>query len=164
MKSLNRFAWVDGVLAAPQDKKIKFYSRIKKIKGCWEWQGALTIKGYGWATFNGVTRGAHQISAVLSGKIPNKDNPFVTHDCDNKKCIKPDHIRIGNPTTNSYEMFARKRHKVLRGENHARALLNNKQVQVMRKLHKLGIDRFDLATLARVNETVVQGVIYGKNY
>jgi len=70
------------------------------INSCWEWKGALTNSGYGKASINHKTINAHRASYEMFKEVIPK-GLLVLHQCDNKKCINPDHLYIGDHKQNS---------------------------------------------------------------
>lgn len=81
-------------------------------KGCWNWTG--TIKkgevdgGYGLAKINYKQIRAHCGSySVFKGTIPK--GLYVLHTCHNRKCVNPDHLRLGTHQDNMNDMTASKR-------------------------------------------------------
>ena len=77
----------------------RFWLKVKKTKGCWHWTGATMTSGYGQIFYNGKCRGAHVVSAIMAGmKVTQKSH--VMHTCDNKRCVNPAHLQIGNALKN----------------------------------------------------------------
>ncbi len=74
---------------SPAGVAARFWAKVKKGDGCWEWQGAL-IKGYG--SFRTVTHWyAHRWSYQQAvGAIP--DGLQLDHLCRNPRCVRPDHL------------------------------------------------------------------------
>lgn len=61
-------------------------------KYCQEWQGSLTWNGYGEFKHEGKTVRAHRFSyKYFVGKIP--ENLIVHHECKNRKCVNPKHLK-----------------------------------------------------------------------
>lgn len=90
----------------------RFWSRVKRGDGCWEWQGGSNQYGYGLFTRRGcdtkVTRVASRISWELAhGPIP--QGMVVCHKCDNPPCVNPDHLFIGTHLDNMRDMVAKGR-------------------------------------------------------
>lgn len=83
-----------------KDKK-RFDEKCKKSKGngCWIWTGSMR-SGYGAFKINGRTLGAHRVSyEIHNGKI-SKSDIVVMHTCDNKKCVNPRHLKLGDQSDN----------------------------------------------------------------
>ena len=85
----------------------RFWSKVEKKQGCWEWIGPIASHGYG-----RFTRGrkwedtSHRIAFALShGPIP--EGLVVRHRCDNKRCCNPAHLELGPQGENVRDMFRR---------------------------------------------------------
>lgn len=79
---------------------------------CWEWTGAVKKdNGYGIlcsASNNRVQLLAHRVSAAIHfGMISRKS--MVCHHCDNRICVNPAHLYIGDGFTNAADMMRRGR-------------------------------------------------------
>ena len=86
----------------------RFWSKVKKGNGCWEWQGTKSL-GYGvaWLSKQKKIR-AHRLSYTLNiGPIPN--GLCVLHKCDNPACVKPNHLFLGTLADNVRDMVSKKR-------------------------------------------------------
>jgi hypothetical protein len=76
-----------------KDLPAHWKERISKDSktGCWSWTGAK-IKGYPHATHNGRSVLIHRFSySIYVGKI--KPGLVVHHECRNKSCVNPKHLR-----------------------------------------------------------------------
>lgn len=76
--------------------------------GCWEWSGYKDRGGYGVTKRNGKLQKAHRVSYVLCvGEIPNAHlgvrGVLVLHKCDNRKCVNPAHLFLGNHKDNAVD-------------------------------------------------------------
>lgn len=82
----------------------------KRDKGCWEWTRNFGTAGYGKFDFEGRTLGAHRVSWVFhKGEIP--DGLCVLHRCDNRRCVRPDHLFLGTNTDNTADSVKKGRRK-----------------------------------------------------
>lgn len=113
----------------------RFWSKAKKsVHGCWEWQGALQENGYGvFNTGRGKTESAHRYAYRLTfGHIP--DGMVIMHSCDNRRCVRPDHLKLGTYKENNHDAIdkGRMRYSPRRGEGHPNSKLTEEQVRLMR--------------------------------
>lgn len=70
---------------------VRFWTKVAKTSGCWNWLGGLAGRGYG--TFWDGARPvyAHRFSyEVHKGPIP--EGLTVDHLCRNPRCVNPDHL------------------------------------------------------------------------
>ena len=115
--------WWDRTLAE------RFWPKVKKGNGCWEWQGGKIMNGRGELCLNGKHIAAHRLAwELLNGPI--KNGLSVCHKCDNGQCVRPDHLFLGTKRDNSHDMLRKGRSKM--------AKLVPKQVVVIRERHRAG--------------------------
>lgn len=87
----------------------RFWAKVNKTEGCWEWTGAKGRGGYGQLYVDGKDVRAHRVSWELHhGPIPK--GMFVCHHCDNQPCVRPEHLFIGDNAANMRDAFAKGRH------------------------------------------------------
>ena len=96
---------------APRPVSVRFWPRVTKGDGCWEWQGARSNLGYGRVRGeDGRTRQTHHIAwELVFGPIPS--GLVVMHICDNPPCVRPNHLRLGTVAENNADMTAKGRRR-----------------------------------------------------
>lgn len=118
----------------------RFWLKVSKSPcGCWNWTAAKINSGYGvfQRSRTGLT-GPRQITAhrfayeATKGPIP--DGAFVLHSCDNKLCVNPAHLSLGDHGQNVAEAKARNRYIS------TNARLSPDQVTAIRASRERGID------------------------
>lgn len=90
----------------------KFWARVNKNPdGCWEWTASLSSNGYGRFSPTSCYRDrvlAHRFSyAQFVGAIP--DGMIICHHCDNRKCVRPDHLFVGTNADNAKDRILKGR-------------------------------------------------------
>lgn len=137
--------------------------KVDPDTGCWEWQGALTGRGYGTVTIQGTQYSTHRLMySLFKGPIPR--GKMVLHACDNPKCCNPLHLHLGTHQDNMDEAHARNRFS--KGPTHHKAKLTQEQVDHIRTTVPGG-PRGTAAALAReygVSRTAISLILKGKNH
>lgn len=114
----------------------RFWNKVKKTEGCWEWIGLLKPNGYGWFSIGKRPINAHRMAWELThGAIPPKTN--VCHRCDNRRCVNPDHLWLGTQSENLLDMWRKgrgvSRPNPKRGEENYQAKLSWNDVRFIRE-------------------------------
>lgn len=94
--------------------------------GCLIWTGTTFWSGYGRI---GDKR-AHRV-AYERAKGPIPDGLFVCHQCDNPRCVNPEHLFLGTTDDNMADMVAKGRSA--RGERHGRAKITADEASEIRE-------------------------------
>jgi HNH endonuclease len=90
----------------------RFWAKVAKGDGCWEWQAGKDKNGYGQFTVYPPRRTlrAHRVAYEMEvGPIP--DGLMVLHRCDNPSCVRPDHLFTGDAKANSEDMLSKGRYR-----------------------------------------------------
>lgn len=89
-------------------ERLKRYVRVAET-GCWEHGGYVLPNGYGTVCVQGRSYRAHRLAYELwCGPIP--AGKLVLHNCDNRKCINPAHLRVGTAKENSMDVVLKGYH------------------------------------------------------
>lgn len=98
------------------EQRRRFWSRVRKTRGCWLWDGLKNKAGYGRVSFNRQYYLAHRIAwALLKGIDPGQR--LGCHKCDTPACVRPHskkHVFLGTQTENMSDASAKGRHWKLR--------------------------------------------------
>lgn len=112
----------------------RFWARILKKDGCWEWSGHKCPRGYGRLTQGGGSKKivlAHRLSyEIHSGQIPK--GLFVCHRCDNPQCCNPSHLFLGTASDNNKDAKSKGRSRGVRGESQPKSKLTRDDVAEIR--------------------------------
>ncbi len=144
----------DDIYGTDQER---FWSRVKKSDGCWEWLG--TTDPYGYGQFSTKTcRLAHRFSwEIHNGPIP--DGLFVLHTCDNPPCSNPNHLFLGTHQDNAQDRAKKNRSYHPYGEKNRQAKLTNEKVTAIINRHKLGESRTSLMEAFNISRSVIAKIV-----
>ena len=164
------------------DLRSRFWAKVNKDgpvhhalgTRCWEWTGARN-KGRGGVAAYGVMsardtvgeRLAHRVSWVLEN---GPTSLCVLHRCDNRACVRPEHLFVGTYSDNNRDMVAKKRHgsMVTEGFNAGQASPNAKitgpQACEIVARHAAGESQTSIGTAYGITQSAVWRIVRGKNW
>jgi hypothetical protein len=89
----------------------RLWSHVTKGDGCWEWNGYKSPSGYGIIATRGggkMFERVHRVSwRLVNGPIP--IDMVILHTCDNRACVRPDHLQLGTQEENMKDMDRKQR-------------------------------------------------------
>lgn len=149
--------------------KNRFYSyvTIPNKNGCMEWTGAKHNSGYGTFSLKGsVLIKAHRYSYELfKGKF--NSDMHVLHQCDNPKCVAPNHLYLGKDKENARDRIERNRHSnppIRIGEKNNKSKLNESNVvEIINLLEQKFSERF-IANKFGVTKNSIHSIKHGKTW
>ena len=129
----------------------RFWKKVERGETCWIWKGARFKTGYGkfWDSEKKGMGTAHRAAYTLAhGSIPR--DLLVCHTCDNRICVRPDHLFLGTDVDNMKDMWRKGRGTAQRGEQCRSARLTEADVRYIRQASEsdavLAV-RYDVATI-----------------
>lgn len=157
----------------------RFWEKVRKAEGCWEWTAFRMRNGYGtigYETKPGRKWFAHRVSWLLHyGPIP--DGMFVCHHCDNRRCVNPGHLFLGSARDNYLDAVAKGRMRVgggggsraswprPRGEARGNAKLTWASADEIRERYASGAaSQRELAQLYGVGRNAIRQVLAGETW
>jgi hypothetical protein len=159
------------------DPLARFWSKVDRTGECWTWTAGCTPNGYGkFSPTPKVAIGAHRwIYEQLRGPIP--DGLFVCHRCDNRPCVRPDHLFLGTNSDNLLDASAKGRaaagdrhgnrlhpERVHRGEQCWNTPFTADQIRAIRRRRAGGEKPGKLAAEFGVSYQTIRNIIVGKTW
>lgn len=140
----------------------RFWSKVDKSGDCWNWTASLKSTGYGQFQMGTNRRGrpiaASRVSWFLStGEWP-PEGMQVCHRCDNRKCVRPEHLFLGTNDDNIADKVAKGRQT--RGPTAPGAKLTTDNVETIRRLYTHGgLRQTQIAGLFGIDQSHVSHIV-----
>ena len=153
----------------------RFWSKVNKAGSvlggmstpCWEWMAGVQAGrdgGYGRFLMDGRVQRAHRLSLADATGMDAGDS-CVLHRCDNRRCVRPEHLFLGTRSDNHADMLAKGRRRVARGSGSGMAKLTEEKVQVMRFLReKTTLTLETIGGLMGVNKNTASKICNGQEW
>lgn len=136
--------------------------RTDQTGDCWIWTGPRSTYGYGALRYKGRRHSfAHRVMwQLMYGSIPS--TLCVCHRCDNRLCIRPEHLFVGTNQENHEDKISKGRQA--RGER-GYAKLTESEVLEIRRLHESGAAGFrKIARQFGVSATNVKAIVLRQSW
>lgn len=139
---------------------------------CWLWEGYIDNLGYGtyqtdWAKKLGTIK-AHRLSYHLFKEafLPTTEKTKnILHQCDNPKCVNPDHLRLGTQLENIKERDDRGRQVTLKGINNGFAKFKEQdQIDKIIELRLLGKNFTQIGEIMGTTRKTISKICTAKTY
>lgn len=156
------------------DKNGPVPPHVPQLGPCWVWTAAVNTAGYGVLSKGGEQRAAlhlaHRVSWELhNGSIPSNEGYHgncVCHRCDNRRCVRPDHLLLGTQADNVADRDAKGRRdgsgcKPNRAPKRKRRL-RPAQVREIRARLDAGESRASVAVRFGITTTMVGYIVQGR--
>ncbi|QTK37306.1 HNH endonuclease signature motif containing protein [Xanthomonas citri] len=138
---------------------------------CKEHTGATNPGGYGVVRHEGKPQLAHRVAycAFHGISITRIKGLVIRHECDNRRCVEPLHLRVGTQADNVNDMMRRKRHRYTplparSGTAHATAKLDYTKVREIRAAYAKGAKQKHLANKYGVSQSLISYVVNNKGW
>ena len=139
----------------------RFWSRTVASGECLLWTGARTHNGYGSLVFRGRGARAHRVAWEIANGNP-AGAMMVLHACDNRLCVRPEHLSLGSAAQNSADMVAKGRQAA--GERNRHAKLTAGEVRCIRDAVARGEDHDSVASRYMVSRPTVSDIAARKTW
>ena len=156
------FSWANAtdkeILLRLKERYDKYVIKHLNPNKCWDWKGFVRPDGYTrMKCFSRSTSlGGHVISWMIHKKQVKKDDLFILHKCDNRKCTNPKHLFLGDASANMIDMARKKRSPNIK--------LSLRQVLNIKKHLRRGATPISLSKLYKVNRVTISDIKNGRTW
>ena len=153
---------MNNLIPTEKDWK-RFWDKVEKTNGCWEWKAAKNKAGYGQFGFgpNLKTRSATRFVVTFIKNIKLTNHDVVCHHCDNPGCVNPDHLWVGTQKQNIQD--ASRKGRMFTG---SRTIRDPKDIDFILNYYKTSKNKTQALAYLREKFSIsigsVQSIIYKK--
>ena len=148
----------------------RFWDKVRKTQGCWEWCASKSSGGYGTFRIARKSVAAHRMAwHLINGDIP--IGLCVLHKCDNKACVKPSHLFLGTQQDNIEDMVKKGRSRRcgnatvdIRGEQNWNADLTENEIKEIREAYARGVRQQVLAETYQTTQSNISHIVRRVNW
>ncbi len=169
-----------GIPFTPEQYAAQFWAKVNKngpvqphcpeLGPCWEWTAALN-NGYG--SYGQSNKGREKLTHRISWVFvhgPISSETCVLHKCDNRRCVRPDHLWTGDRNDNNMDAIAKGRvihppatengvykypEAVLKGSKNGSSKLTEADIPIIREMIANGMTNVAIAKQFPVSNVVI---------
>lgn len=130
----------------------RFWARVSKTDGCWNFRGT-DRQGYSELRVTSSSADPKEYSHRLSYMLHNGEIPagaHVLHRCDNRRCVRPDHLFLGSNADNVADKMEKGRQR--RGATAPGAKYTEDTIRRVRSLRQQGMKLREIAVLTGIED------------
>lgn len=128
---------------------------------CWVITKLAKGRKYPALSVNGQLVQAHRLAWTLErGPIP--DGLKVLHRCDNRRCVRVDHLFLGTQLDNIADMVMKGRSRSPRGEKNGNSKLSDAEVRELRRMGETA-STYELARRFGISPSYASKLMNGRN-
>lgn len=152
-----------NTIATPSTTPLTPEQRFKKLVGksdpktqCQEWLGVCFSSGYGQFYDKGVHY-AHRYAWSMANKQPVPAGKYVLHSCDNPRCVRASHLRLGSAADNANDKMLRGRST--KGRSITKRPFLPAEIDQIVMMAAQGASQYRIAKATDRAEPVISGVL-----
>ena len=130
----------------------------EELGNCWEWLGAKYGEGYGQLKLHIWSEKLTHRWSYKHFKKENISDKLVRHKCDNRSCVNPEHLELGDSIDNVRDMLKRNKN------NPCGRKFNKEQIDEIKKIRDEGKMYKEIATLYNCNRRTIERLCLNKTY